>query len=181
MRLIFHGQLRELYGKGVEMFSDTVADALEGFFSQQPDHPRDMLVEAVGFDTEEKLFATTTQKEVHIIPAMYGGGGKFFNILIGAVLVVAGVLISGPLGIALIINGGLMILQGIVSLFMKAPTASKSEDPPASKYLGVNRNTTQHGTPIIFALGTIAIGGHWLSLQSDADKLTLTNFPANPV
>lgn len=181
MILIFHGSLREKFGERFELSSRTVADALEGFSTQMKDFPRDLAVEAVGFPTDKSLFEPTDQKEVHILPAMFGGGGKFTSFIIGAVLIVAGiVLLPSALGTSLIVAGSTMILTGIVGLFMKAPSISKSEDPPASKYLGLNQNTTAAGTPITLAWGRIALGGHWLSLQSDADKLTQGVFPTNP-
>jgi predicted phage tail protein len=73
-----------------------------------------------------------------------------------------------------------MVIAGISEFFMKAPTVSKSNDPPASKYLGINRNTTAVGTPIILAWGTVKLAGHWLSLQADANALVTTSFPTNP-
>lgn len=184
MKLIFHGSLREHFPASVEMNARTVADAIEGVSSQITDLPSHLMVEVVGFDSDEALFAQTDVDEVHIVPSMYGGGGKFFGIIVGALMVVAGVLLiaSGnvALGTSLLVSGALMVVQGVVALFMKAPTASKSNDPPASKYLGIAQNTTAQGTPVTLACGRINIAGHWLSLQSDADKLSFGTFPASP-
>lgn len=178
MRLILHGQLRDLYGEYAEIETDRVADALEGWSRQMPNFPRKLLVDVVGFDTEEKLRAVTDVKEVHLIPAMFGGGGKFGSIILGAVVVVAGVLLlSTPFGIPLIVSGATMVLSGVVGLFMKAPTLSKANDPAASKYLGLNRNTTAIGTPITMAWGRTLQAGHFLSLQSQSDSLVHGVFP----
>ena len=182
MRLIFHGELRKRFGDSFEMRAETAAEALEGF-SRQVDWPSDMLVDVVDFDTEDKLRATTSVDELHIIPAMRGGGGKFGSIILGSVLVVAGILVGGfsnPVGAALIINGGMMILMGVVQLFLKAPKLKNVNDPEASKYLSVNKNTTAVGTPMTLAWGHINLYGHWLSLQSDSNNLTQGIFPANP-
>lgn len=187
MKLRFHGKLAELYGPSFEIQADNVYEAIEGFFRQQPDHPRDMMIDVIDFDTEDKLKAKTRRKSVDLVPSMFGGGGKFGSILIGAALIAA-TFILPPLGVTLskvavtsmIISGAVMIAQGVLALFMKAPTLSKAEDPPPSKYFGVDRNTATQGTPITLATGRIKLFPHWLSLQSDADKLSFGVFPANP-
>lgn len=181
MRLIFHGELRKSFGESFEMHADTVADALEGF-SRQVNWPNDFPVDVVGYDSEEKLRGPA-DGDVHVMPAIQGGGGKFGSIILGSILVVTGFLLGGfsnPLGAALIINGGMMILMGVVQLFLKAPKLKNSNDPEASKYLSVNKNTTAVGTPITMAWGKINLYGQWLSLQSDSNNLSQGVFPANP-
>jgi predicted phage tail protein len=189
MILIFHGLLKKMYGDRAEIATNVPADAIEGFFSQQRNHPRDMIVAVADFDTEEKLREVTDVREIHILPAMFGGGGGFAKIILGTILVVAGVLlltataatgIGIAFGVALVMTGAGMIAGGVLQLFMKAPTADKTNDPPPSKYLGQNKNTVEQGTAITIACGQINLAGHWLSLQSDADKLMHGTFPVNP-
>lgn len=185
MRLIFHGKLRQLYGESVTMASDTIADAIEGFSRQQPNWPRHLRIAVVGFDTEEKL--QQHADEVHMMPALAGGGGKFGSIILGAALIAAAVIFAPAAGVfasalttSLAVSGALMIAQGVFALFMKAPSMGKNKDPEASKYLGVNKNTTAVGTPIILAWGRNRIAPHWLSLQADSTNLSTGVFPANP-
>jgi predicted phage tail protein len=111
---------------------------------------------------------------------MYGGGGKFTTIIMGTALIVAGFLIGGPVGVSLMVSGGIMVLQGVVTLFMKAPSLSKANDPAPSKYLTPNKNTTEAGTPIQNAWGRVQLAPHWLSIQSDSDNLAYGVFPENP-
>jgi predicted phage tail protein len=177
MRLIFHGELRKKFGREFDIRANNIAEALEGF-SRQVDWPKDMPVQVVGHRSDASL--QECPDEVHVVPALRGGGGKFFNIILGSVLFVAGFLVGGPLGMALMINGALMVLSGIVQLFMKAPKYNKSNDPEASKYVSVNRNTTAIGTTITMAWGRIDLGGHWLSLQSDSNQLSYGVFPTTP-
>jgi predicted phage tail protein len=191
MKLIFHGKLRDLYGESFVMAGDVPAEVIEGFFSQQPDHPRNLVIDAVGFNTEEKLREATDQHELHLVPAMYGGGGNFGKILIGAVLIAIAIWNPGlaAIGIAMELSaagtamfvsmGVALALQGVMGIFFKAPSTSKDADPPPSRYLGINTNTTAQGTPITIACGRNQIAGHWLSLQSDADKLALGKFPVS--
>src|SRR5690606_31852024 len=100
--------------------------AIEGF-GRQVDWPSDMLVDAVGYDTEEKLRGPA-KGDIHLMPSMRGGGGKFGSIILGAVMIGAalllpglGVALSSALSTSLIVSGSLMILQGVVGLFLKAP------------------------------------------------------------
>jgi predicted phage tail protein len=183
MQLIFHGDLRRRYGDGFTMHASSVQDAVNGFARQQSDWDRNMAIAAVGFDTEEKLRGPADV--VHLMPRLAGGGGKFGSIILGAVTFVAGAIITTipggqAIGVSLMISGGLMMVQGVIQLFWKAPSLDKNKDPEASKYLPVNRNTTNIGTPITMAWGLIDLAGQWLSLQSDSSNLAYGVFPANP-
>ncbi len=186
MRVTFYGALRKQYGKSFEMRSNTVADAMEGLASQLPDWPRNMRISVVGFDSHELLTTPTDAKEIHVMPAMAGGGGKFGSIILGAVTFAVGAALfffvpgAQAIGVSLMVSGGLMMVQGVIQLFMKAPSLSKNNDPEGSKYLAINRNTTAVGTPITLAWGTIDLAGHWLSLQSDSNNLAFGTFPATP-
>jgi len=189
MRLIFHGVLETKFGSHFDIFADSISEAIEGF-SRQVDWPKDLVFEVAGHRTVESLL--DCPKEVHILPALRGGSGKFFNILVGVAMIglafatggatLAGGLLTttSSLGAALLVGGALMVLQGVVMLFMKAPKYSKSLDPEASKYVTVNRNTTAIGTPVTLAWGTIDLAGQWLSLQSDSNQLSYGVFPTNP-
>lgn len=185
MRLIFHGLLKELFGDEFVMQASTVADAVEGFSRQQPDWPRELVIDIVGF-RDEKRILTECPDEIHIMPTLRGGSGKFFNIILGAAVVAIGVgvffLIPGgqAIGISLMVSGALMMVQGVIGLFMKAPKMDQAENPEDSKYLGINRNTTAARTPITMAWGRVSLHPHWLSLQSDSSKLTHGRFPVNP-
>lgn len=184
MRLIFHGALKNLVGDFFDMASNTVGDAIEGFSLQHPKWPRDMLVSVVGYDSPDKM--QEYAEEVHIMPTLRGGGGKFINFIIGGAMIIAGVvLLSVPggqaVGISLIVSGSLMVVQGVISLFMKAPTIGKNAaNPDDSKYFGVNQNTTAVRTPMIMAWGRVNIFPHWLSLQADSSLMAHGAFPVTP-
>lgn len=183
MRLIFHGELRKLFGESAVMEADSVADAIEGFSRQQPAWPRDMRISVAGFDTAEKLGQWA--EEVHVLPTLYGGGGKFGTIILGAAMIGLAVALPGSvfassIATSLLVSGSLMVLQGVMGLFMKSPKVQGANDPEASKYLGINTNTTESGTPITMAWGRIDLQPHWLSLQSDSTNLSYGIFPANP-
>lgn len=183
MNIIFHGELRERFGARHPMQSSTVADALEGLSRQLENFPSDMLVEVIGFDSPDKLNARTQVEEVHVVPAMFGGGGNFGKIIIGVILIAVAIFVPGigaAVATSLIVSGSLMVLQGIIGLLMKAPTTDKVNDPPASKYLGNGKNTTAIGTPQTLAWGRVLLAGHFLSVQSDSNTLVLGTFPVTP-
>lgn len=187
MKLILHGELGALVGREHEIQTDCVADAIEGLSRQLPNWPRDMVIDVIDYDTEFLLTAQTDATEVHLVPRMYGGGGKWGSILIGAALIGLSFLIP-PAGIGLLgmtitnsmvfMMGAGLMLTGISQLFMKAPTVDKSSDPPPSKYLGVNKNTSAIGTLIPFGYGRHLVAGQWLSIQVNSNFLVTTRFPA---
>lgn len=186
MKIVLHGVLRERFGREFSMATNVPADAIEGLSRQLPDWPRDLRIDVIDFDTEAKLRSSTDVDEIHLVPSMFGGGGKWFTIVLGVALIAASFFFP-PAGIALLgvnITGGMvfmmgasMLLMGVSQLFMKAPTIDKSDDPPASKYLGNNKNTAAIGTPMPMAWGRIKLAGHWLSIQVDSNSLVVTSFP----
>jgi predicted phage tail protein len=181
VKIILHGILAERFGAEHEINTSVPADAIEGLSRQITDWPRDLLIDVIGFETEEALRAPTAAGEIHLMPAMRGGGGKWGKIIIGSALIAASFIpFLAPVAPFMQKIGVALVLSGLTELLMKAPSVDKSNDPPASKYLGINRNTTAVGTPIALAWGRVKIAGQWLSLQSDATGLVTTSFPANP-
>lgn len=185
MRLIFHGILEELVGSEARMEAANIAEALEGFSRQHPNWPKDVRVEIVGF-REEALFYSEKPEEIHIMPALQGGGGKFGSIIMGAVTAAVGAAIfffvpgGQTIGISLMVSGAMMMVQGVIGLFMKAPKMDKQDEVDGSKIFGVNRNTTNARTPITMAWGRVNLYPHWLSLQSDSSNLSHGSYPVNP-
>lgn len=186
MKIHLHGELQDRYGDVFEIQARSAADAIEGLSRQLPDWPSELLIDVVGFETIDKLHAELEASEIHLVPAMFGGGavGK---ILIGVALIAfvflapgLGIVLSQTLAGAILGTGIGLALGGVMQLFMKAPSISKSEDPPASKYFGINSNTAESGTNITLAYGRINLFGHWLSLQSDSDNLVIGTFPETP-
>jgi predicted phage tail protein len=179
MRVILHGQLREMYGESVTINASSIADAIEGASRQLADWPRTLALNVAGYNTKEELYSSRPD-EVHLMPAMQGGSSKVFNFVLGAALIVVGVLLGGTVGISLIVSGALMIMQGVIQLFMKAPKIDAEDNPEESKYLGLNQNTTANRTPITNAWGLVKLHPHWLSLQSDSSLMAHGSYPVSP-
>lgn len=194
MKIVLHGIFARDYGAGVEIFADSVFEALEAFSRQVGFYADRLLVDrprarVVGFDSEEALRAPAAQDTIiHLVPAMFGGGGKFGRIIAGIVMVGVGLLIPGlgaaawigKLSTALIAAGAMTTLNGVLGLFIQAPRISKITDPDASLYLGAADMTTAIGTPIPICLGTVKHAGHALSLDVTANSLTYGTFPETP-
>lgn len=181
IKVIPHGNL----GEPMTIAANTAAEAFEGWSRQSmladmapSERP---ILEVIDFDTEEKLKAPLEVDEIHIAPAMFGGGP------VGILLLGAGAIGIGAVGIfgaaistALIAAGVSMVLGGIVRLFFKAPSLSREEDPEPSKYLGVGSNSTKIGTLMGIGGGRMMVGGHYLSLQVNSSDLVLGKYPENP-
>jgi len=194
MLIKLHGIFARDYPGGFEIQADTVAEAIEGwsrqveFYAHVPYEIRP-IVTVVGFDDYDSLYEKTEQKVIHLVPAMIGGGGKFGAILIGAAMIglafipggqVGTLLLGAKLSGAVLAAGIGMVLTGVMGLFIKAPSVSKSKDPEASKYLGLSNNTTAIGTPIAICYGEVPITGHVLALNVDATDMVTGTFPTNP-
>ena len=181
MQLIFHGLLKDLYGPSFEIEARNVFEAVEGFASQIPP-VEGLIVEAIGYTTSEEMENSGPVSEVHLAPAMYGGGGKFGSFLIAALEVAVSFIpgVGQALAVGLRVAAIATAIGGIVNLIMPAPSTSKAADPPASKYLGLNQNTTALGTPWSLCWGQVRLNGQWLSLLSQANTLVQGNFPTSP-
>lgn len=186
MRIILHGTLAERFGREHEILTNVAAEAIEGLSRQLPGWPRDLAIDAVGFPTEDLLRAPTDVEELHLMPSMYGGSGGFAKIVIGAALIAVAIFVPGlgtflgaSVASMLFMAGASLALMGVAELLMSAPKIDSggNNDPAASKYLGINRNTVAIGTLIIMAYGRMKLGGHWLSLQSNSSQLVTTTFP----
>lgn len=198
MKLVLHGKFADDYGPGATIEAGSVAELLEAF-SRQVEFYADRLIadrplaRAIGFMTEEQLRAPADQDlEVHLVPAMRGGGGKFGQIILGAILIGAALLIPGggvaallagkasTLAVGLAIAGATAMLSGVMMLFVKAPAMVKNSDPANSLYLAASDMTTVIGTPIPIRVGRVKCGGHALSLDVTANSLSYGNFPVSP-
>lgn len=193
MQIKLHGIFKEAYPGDYEIQADTIAEAIEGWsrqvaFYEHLPYDQRPVVRVVGCDDIDKLYEKTEQIEIHLVPAMMGGGGKFGSILIGAALIglsfipgaQAGTLLLGKFATGVLAAGIGMVLSGVMGLFIKAPSVSKSKDPDASKYLGLSNNTTAIGTPIAICYGEVPVEGHVLALNVDATDMVTGTFPTNP-
>lgn len=177
VKVVSHGDLPA----GAEVYASTAAEALEGW-SRQLDAPIKHVVQVVGFDTKEELEAEIEVDEIHVLPSLHGGKGSFGQFVMAGLMVAVSFIpgIGPAAATALRIAAGVAAFNGIISVFMKAPTLSQENDPESSKYIGSGLNTTKIGTTIGMGAGRYRVGGHFLSLSVDAQEMVYGKFPATP-
>lgn len=140
-----------------------------------------------GHNNPEDLDKPLEVKELHFMPAFSAGKkAGIFQVIIGAVLIVAGVLTLGSAwGIPLILTGAGMALGGVVQLLTPVPridTVPEPTNPEASKYLAGTGNTTKSGTRIPLTWGTFPVYGQFLSINVQSrDVSTSTYSGGTPV
>lgn len=187
----FHGLLKK-YGTEFHLDAKNPAEAVRALGLQIPGleetikagswHVVRGPLEDQNSDTEESLtlsFGETT--EMHLIPAAEGSNGVF-NVIIGAVLIVAGVMTGfNPL---LIAAGAGMLLGGIVMMTMKPPIADTNQeqvDQRASFLFSKPTNNSTQGVAIPRGYGKFMVGSIVVSTSVVAEQLLegTENMPDN--
>lgn len=130
--------------------------------------------------SEDQLDMNTQADTIHIVPRVVGAGGNtgVLQLVLGAVLIVAGVMTGGTTsayGVALIGAGAGMAVGGISSMLM--PSASTTQDQNqdgnrANKGFGSAVTTVAQGNPVPILYGQREIGGFIISAgQYPEDQL----------
>lgn len=199
VKLILHGALQEYAPAEFECEAATAAEAINAVFQQHPlpvlnAHQRRWTLSVPGFDSEIALKSPLEVQELHLVPALMGGGGGgnggFMKIAIGAVLIVAGLVLTfgsygsaSALGIPLIMSGISFALGGIIELLTPAPKTNTgvhetdNKNPEESRYLGAAKNTTSASTRIPIGYGRFKLHGQILSFDVEADPIAVLGQP----
>lgn len=127
----------------------------------------------------EELANPVSDKEViRIMPAIVGAGGKFGQIIVGALLIVAAFYMPGAstvlygAGQSAITVGSIMfsvgvslVLGGIAQLLYSAPKSTSSEKPDNQPSYAFNGpvNTTQQGNNVPVCYGEMIVGSQVIS------------------
>lgn len=180
-KVYLHGYFADFHDGPIEIVASTVAEVITAITTQIKGFRPNIKtgrhrVLAVGYETLKDLFRPLRDDEVeiHLIPQFNGGKkGGFLQIVLGSVLVVAGILTLGtPFGVPLITMGVGYIIGGIVQLLMPQPEMDLDNDEQVrSKYLGAPGNTTRIGTRIGILYGKRRVFGHYLSFDIDAKEV----------
>lgn len=191
VRIILHGNLKNLVPEGLAFEVNTAREAIEALCSQVKSlhpligQPRQKL-RVIGFDTVESLIAPIAVDELHLIPVLGGGKSGFFQIALGVVLIAvsfwnpAGLmglsLMQGVTIGSIMFSVGLsMVLGGLAQMLAPAPTIDTRSDPEASKILPSQQNTVKIGTRIPIGYGRHRVYGHYLSFNiQSTDVVTAT-------
>lgn len=141
---------------------------------------------------KEELHNPSGSVDIRIAPVLLGSkNGGWLNILVGAVLVIIGGIITGwtfgaaaPFGSMLITMGVGMMVGGVVQLLTPMPKGSSAKDRPdnqASYNFNGPINTQAQGNPVQVLYGKLHIGSAVLSAGINAeDQAIIPNYRPGP-
>lgn len=167
-----YGVLGKKYGRVHQLAVATVREAAQALGVIIPGFAKDVLEHKDGFH----LFTGAIKKEANvgersldcrlgrgeaicIVPAIAGAKqGGVLQVIVGAVLLVAGFFTGGATwGAAMMIGGGALMLGGILQMSMPVPdaTAASSESRAESYAFGSVANSTAQGVavPVVYGRG----------------------------
>lgn len=178
----FHGVLRQRFGKEWRLQVSSVKEAMRLLSVQIPGLEQFMLNAhhqglrfAVFTDkrktiSEQEVDMDTGAELIRIVPIVEGAGGNsgILQLVVGAVLIVAGVFTGGTTsvyGMALIGAGAGMAMGGIAQMLMpKVATTESNSDGNRSNYgFGSAVTTVAQGNPVPILYGEFEIGGFVLN------------------
>lgn len=193
VKIILHGSLKKYSAEPITVWGNCAAEAINGVtkivpaFKKKPGQ-EGLLIEVVGYDDKDKLtkpFQSEGEEVLHIVPAMAGGKGGFFRVVLGAVLIAASFYApfaataafgSTTWGSILFSMGASLALGGLLEMISPQPKMDRGtgeNDPEASKYLGASQNTVKIGTRIPIMYGEVKAFGHYISFDIDAKDVVV--------
>lgn len=123
--------------------------------------------------TREQLAEPAGADDIRIAPVIIGAkSGGLFNMILGAVLIVAGVYFQNPY---LVSTGVAMVAGGVVQLLTPMPKAPKGRDSPdnsASYVFNGAVNTQAQGNPVPLLYGRMIVGSAVISAGINAETYT---------
>jgi predicted phage tail protein len=119
---------------------------------------------------DEDTFPLQRQmKRIRIVPIVMGAGGVG-KIILGVLLVAAGVISGNPM---LVGSGILSMAGGIIELISPRPkkTDQSVREDGTSYFFDGPVNTTQQGVPVPLIYGRVLVGSHAISARVSIDQL----------
>lgn len=181
-----YGKLGARFGRNFRLAVASPAEAVNALCKMVPGFERELMGskdKGVGYAVlvgkrhigREELRQVSGSEDIRIAPIVMGGkNGGFFNIILGAILVVVGVLItpfSGPLGAAVANFGWAMIVGGIVQLLTPTPKGNGSQDKEenrSSYTFNGPINTQAQGNCVPLLYGELFIGSAVISASIES-------------
>ncbi len=123
--------------------------------------------------------ALSGKAPIRIVPVLRGSKrGGILQIIVGAVLVVAGLVLMAygqEWGIELVKVGGALILGGIVQLLTPIPRSASNDSGNNSKLFSGAENVTLQGVPVPILLGgPLKVGSVVIGVGLDADQINVS-------
>lgn len=192
-KIRLYGILAKKFGREYEMEISSTREAMRALSSQIKGFEKFMLTAhergltfAVFCDDvnicEKQIDMQTNAKIIKIVPKVIGAGGKngLLQTILGAVLVVVGIVVSGltwgaatPVGTALIGAGVGLMAGGIAQMLMpKTQVEDNNQDGNrANKGFGGAVTTVAQGNPVPVLRGRYEIGGFIVSAGQYAEDV----------
>ena len=181
--ILLYGQLRQ-FGRSFRLSVRTPGEAIKALCVQIPGFERFLSnaksrgIEFAVFrgskNLEEKELGFSGEGDIRIAPVIIGSKrGGALQTIIGAVLIVVGLVITGgtfgagaPFGSALIMMGGSMVLGGVIQMLSPQAgglkTSAAPENTPGYAF-GSAKNTIASGNPVSLCYGRRRWGGAIIS------------------
>lgn len=173
-------------GTVVEAFS-ALKHTLVGFEDFIRDSARRGLRFAIFRNREnvgEGEFTLSGTTEIRIVPVISGSkNGGLFQVVLGAVMIVAGFIVAGgslgtaaPVGTAMVMMGVSMVLGGVVQMLTPVPKApgqqeqGVTENKPSYLFNGAF-NSTQQGLPVPVVYGKMLGGSSVVAIGTWAEAI----------
>lgn len=173
-------------GTVVEAFS-ALKHTLVGFEDFIRDSARRGLRFAIFRNREnvgEGEFTLSGTTEIRIVPVISGSkNGGIFQVVLGAVMIVAGFIVAGgslgtaaPVGTAMVMMGVSMVLGGVVQMLTPVPKAPGqqeqgiTENKPSYLFNGAF-NSTQQGLPVPVVYGKMLVGSSVVAIGTWAEAI----------
>lgn len=196
----FSGSLAKKFGREHKRFLDTgttteafsaIRNTLQGFEQFIKEQAKLGLRYAIfrnGKNTGEDEFDLAGTREIRIVPVIGGSKrGGVMQTIVGAVLIIAGVFVTGmsfgmagPLGGAMISAGIGMVAGGVIQMLSPQAKGLKgreaAENAPSYAFGGAV-NTTAAGNPVGIGYGKRRIGGAIISAGIYAEDIATSKRP----
>lgn len=136
-------------------------------------------------DEDGYLLERGSLKRIVFEVIIAGAGGKagFLQTVVGAVLIVAGIFVTGmsfgsaaPVGQAMIAAGIGMMLGGVIQMLTPQPKLSRDETTGSGKknsnYFDGGENTTRQGNPVALPYGRVRAGSQVVSANLTVNQVS---------
>lgn len=177
IRLYLYGELRDKFGETFEVEAKSPREAVTALMYQSSEY-KDILRNGewhIMLDGKDGIDISEDQldmelgrvKEVHLIPKVEGENNEVFNFIVGATLVVVGVMNIWNAGAVSIAAGVGMMIGGIIQMTTKVPGTNdinrESADDKASFLFNTPTNSSTQGVAIPRGYGRMLIGSQVVS------------------
>ncbi|MGZ6477653.1 MAG: tail assembly protein [Bdellovibrionales bacterium] len=194
------GSLGKKFGDVHRFSVRTPAEAVRALCANFPGFEQELLESSrknVGYkvtvdnrEIDESELKFPSSKEIHFAPVIMGAGSGTGKVIIGAVLIVAGLVIGvGSAGTAGFIAGAMvnvgigLMIGGVVQMLSPVPKADDPQEDPAHKPSYVFNgpvNTIAQGQPVPVGYGRLIVGGAVISAGVVVDDLSTVDPLVDP-